>query len=174
MKEKTCQVSHYTFIHAVWSVFNFRLTFRTKDEPEWNLLINIYTSLCYTKLCHSFFSFLRKSWFLRNVSPSRPSSCCCWRSVECPWKECWRTGGEPLHVFGVRSLSVTMEPPIFTPPLPCPLSLGMSAFWGTTCWPPRERTQGRRARRDRCINKITLVFHLGEAGCPLLFSSMQM
>lgn len=54
---------------------------------------------------------------------------------------------------------------------PSPLSLGMSAFWGTATWLPRERTQRRRAGGG--INKITLVFHLGEAGWLLLFSSMQ-
>lgn len=113
------------------------------------------------------------SSFRKNFSPTSPSRWS-WRSVECPWKECWCTGGEPLHVFSACALSVTIESPIFSPLLPRPFSLGMSAFWGTTCCPPRERTQGRRARRDRCINKITLVFHLGKAGCLLLFSSLQM
>lgn len=61
---------------------------------------------------------------------------------------------------------------------PSPLSLGMSAFWGTATWLPRERTQRRRAEGEvglggGGINKITLVFHLGEAGWLLLFSSMQ-
>lgn len=80
---------------------------------------------------------------------------------------------------GSLSLGTHKTAAYLAPAAPSPLSLGMSAFWGTTCChppshpPTRERTQGRRARRERCINKITLVFHLGEADCCLLlFSSM--
>lgn len=50
---------------------------------------------------------------------------------------CWCSGGELLHVFSASSVWVTTKLPIS----PVPLSLGMSAFWGTAAWLPRERIQ---------------------------------
>lgn len=77
-------------------------------------------------------------------------------------------------MFSADSLWVLKKPPIFPPLLPGPSAWACQRSGAQHAGPPRERTQGRRARRERCINKITLVFHLGEADCLLLFSLMQM
>lgn len=78
-------------------------------------------------------------------------------------------------MFSACSVWVTTELPISLHCSRSPLSLGMSAFWGTATWLPRERTQRRRAGGggwlgggDGGINKITLVFHLGEASCAVV------
>lgn len=69
---------------------------------------------------------------------------------------CWCSGGELLHVLSAASVRVPtcrISPPI----APVPLSLGMSAFWGTEARLPRERTQRRRRVDAEGINKISCV-----------------